>query len=383
MESKREILSQLYTLRAGLSWISQNKRQIDSLQYSVIVPTRLDKHKLLADNNNEVGNLEKQLNGLGDEEVKERSDVSSKLYDAQMSVARIIVGIVTWILAAALLCVALLGLYIVLAYYSWHLEEEWCTQENADHIGSPIMMIGFVAFAVIFYFAIAFVVIAIKDRRVVKQSKLQLQQITEKYKLKKQDLESRLQKAKQARENGVQNINERYDTREREIAKAKQKIEDIRQNQILPLLKSSLQFYNLLVSVYGDALDVRDWEYLDLVIYYVETNRAVSIREALQLIDRERQTQQIVGSVRLAAETICRTIQNEMFSLRGTIEQGYLSLQHSLETGFATVSDKLDTSNALLQLQIDQTMLTNALLAHANVTSEQLISNVNSLRRQL
>lgn len=42
---------------------------------------------------------------------------------------------------------------------------------------------------------------------------------------------------------------------------------------------------------YGDILDSRDWDKLDKIIYLLETHRADTVKEALQLIDRERNRQ--------------------------------------------------------------------------------------------
>lgn len=46
-----------------------------------------------------------------------------------------------------------------------------------------------------------------------------------------------------------------------------------------------------LENAYGDILDSRDWDKLDKIIYLLETHRADTVKEALQLIDRERNRQ--------------------------------------------------------------------------------------------
>ncbi|MDE7082381.1 MAG: hypothetical protein K2O89_01595 [Clostridia bacterium] len=45
-----------------------------------------------------------------------------------------------------------------------------------------------------------------------------------------------------------------------------------------------------LENTYGDILNYRDWDKLDMIIYLLETYRADTIKEALQLIDREQQS---------------------------------------------------------------------------------------------
>lgn len=134
--------------------------------------------------------------------------------------------------------------------------------------------------------------------------------------------------------------------------------------------------YNALVETYAGVLDQRDWPYLDLLIYYFETDRAGTMREALQQLDRERQTQQIVGTIQTATMTICRTIQEEMSVLRGTIQMGFAALQTSIDRGFAQM-------NAIGQAQLEQLSLANALRAKANATSEQLMRDVSYMKSKL
>ena len=134
--------------------------------------------------------------------------------------------------------------------------------------------------------------------------------------------------------------------------------------------------YNSLVETFGSFLDPRDWQYLDLIVYCFETNRADTLKEALQQLDRERQTQQIVGSIKLATKAICRTIQSEMSALRSTIETGFAGLQSSIDKGFAQMK-------GMQQAQLDELKLSNALRAKANTTSEQLLKDVQYMKSKL
>lgn len=163
----------------------------------------------------------------------------------------------------------------------------------------------------------------------------------------------------------------------------------------LPALRSTMQqevqlnrslgdkVYNILVEQFSKTLDPRDWQYVDLLIFYFETGRAESMREALQLVDKEMQTQQIVGSIKAATVMICRTIQSEMSALRSTVRDGFSSLQQSINSGFASLQKSIATNNALLQQQISEEQLANALLKKSNSTSEQLMNDVHYLRERL
>lgn len=124
---------------------------------------------------------------------------------------------------------------------------------------------------------------------------------------------------------------------------------------------------------FEDLLDVRDWQYLDLIIYYFETRRAESMREALQLADRERQTQEIIANIRAAAALICQTIKDGFYSLQQTMIAGFTALNQTLQSGLSQL-------NATSQAQLAQEELTNSLLRKANLSSEKLVEDVKALR---
>lgn len=143
--------------------------------------------------------------------------------------------------------------------------------------------------------------------------------------------------------------------------------------EMIPYKEVTDTVYNALVQNYNGLIDPRDWQFLDLIIYYFETGRAVDMREALQLLDRERQTQQIVGAVREATQLICRSIQNAFASLENTMRLGFASLQSSINNGFAQMS-------AIGAAQLKEMKLNNALMQKANASSEQLANDVHYMR---
>ena len=141
--------------------------------------------------------------------------------------------------------------------------------------------------------------------------------------------------------------------------------------------------YKTLVQEYGEILDPRDWQYLDLIIYYVETNRAIDLRDALLQLDRERQTQQIINAVKEATYVISKTIQTEMSALRSTISSGFSSLQKSINSGFAQLQAIGNTQLAVAKQQLNETQLSNSLMQKANATSEQLMHDISFMRTKL
>lgn len=119
------------------------------------------------------------------------------------------------------------------------------------------------------------------------------------------------------------------------------------------------KLYSVLEKEYSALLDPRDWKYVDLVIFYFETGRAETMKEALQLVEREVQTQRIVGAIEMASERVCRTI----------------------TTAAVVISTQLNVISAQLGTVVRQQEIQNALLAKANTTSEQLMSDAQFIKR--
>lgn len=147
-------------------------------------------------------------------------------------------------------------------------------------------------------------------------------------------------------------------------------IEDERVEKLAPVARRSRAAYDMLRARFAEMLDERDWQYVDLIIYYFETRRALTLREALQLVDREVQTQAIINSVQFATQQICNTIRREMGALRRTIEDG-----------FDRISAQLGLITELQFAQLEKSDLTNALLAKSAASSSQLASDAAYMRR--
>ncbi|MDE6605215.1 MAG: hypothetical protein K2K85_04245 [Clostridia bacterium] len=135
---------------------------------------------------------------------------------------------------------------------------------------------------------------------------------------------------------------------------------------------SSAAVYESLQKTFNKLLDERDWQYLDLIIFYIETGRAESIKEALQLLEREIQTKRIIGAIQEATECICSTI--ESAAARISAQLGVISNQLSQ---IASQQQVQIAQNAEI---ISQAKLQNALIAKSNVTSEQLMNDVEFIK---
>ena len=153
------------------------------------------------------------------------------------------------------------------------------------------------------------------------------------------------------------------------------------------LAKLSQAMYERLVAQFKSVLDIRDWKYIDLIIFYFESGRADTLKEALQQVDRRVQTDEIVKEIRIAGQNISATIRMSMNELRGDLNKSFAKLSEQLAEQHREKMVALDginsniakTNESIEKLQIaneknaesleklsSATNLNNALLAKIN-----------------
>ncbi len=156
--------------------------------------------------------------------------------------------------------------------------------------------------------------------------------------------------------------------------------------------------YERLVAQFKSVLDIRDWKYIDLIIFYFESGRADTLKESLQQVDRRVQTDEIVKEIRIAGQNISATIRMSMNELRGDLNKSFAKLSVQLAEQHREKMVALDginsniakTNESIEKLQIaneknaesleklsSATNLNNALLAKINCDSLTLMSDVD------
>jgi hypothetical protein len=140
---------------------------------------------------------------------------------------------------------------------------------------------------------------------------------------------------------------------------------------------------NALVKQYGSLLNVADWQNLDLIIYYFQTGRADTIKESLQLVDRQKQTEAIIQEIRHASVRISQEINNGFKALGQVMVQSFNSLSMQIEMQNKQTMQALSQISEQNAAMISQTQLNNALRAKANVTSEQLKSDLEYMQHKM
>lgn len=118
-----------------------------------------------------------------------------------------------------------------------------------------------------------------------------------------------------------------------------------------------------LTTTYEPFLLREDWQNIDLLIFYLQTGRADTLKEALVLADRQRQTDAIVNEISKATKSIASAI------------------KASTQTVVTGIKNATSTINTNLTTLIEMTEMQNALARHANKKIEELIEEIEDIER--
>ncbi len=148
------------------------------------------------------------------------------------------------------------------------------------------------------------------------------------------------------------------------------------QNKMLYLKQGSVSIYNKLVSLFSPKLSVLDWPYIDLIIFYLETGRADDLKEALNKVDAQKQTDQIAAAIKAMGNSISSQIQSSFNRLESTISQNFARISYQLDTlndtattfnqNLSKIGEKIDMQNKYLSIN-------NSLLKNSNKSMKELL----------
>lgn len=170
------------------------------------------------------------------------------------------------------------------------------------------------------------------------------------------------------------------------IHNSEKKISEIKANS-KQIIEKARETYRL--------IDFRDWRNVDLVIFYFETGRAETIKEALYQVDRERQSENIVKAIGYATSEICKSINSSIAAIADSLNSSFKRLitainnqnektRSALARQAEKVSEQMqrqnEETNRLLQNQISEQKMNNAILQKINISSDRL---ADDMERQL
>ena len=166
------------------------------------------------------------------------------------------------------------------------------------------------------------------------------------------------------------------------IEKAKYDISVVN-DDIKKIRDNSIAIKQALAESYKDLISPADWQHIDVIMYYLETHRADSIKEALNIIDSKLQFEQLTNVITSSAEAVC-----------GYIQSGFIKLNNNLIKSHEIIMDKLDdieykvdanreligsTAQVLargIDRQVSEAKLNNALVKKAHKQIGELLEDM-------
>ena len=398
-EQKNQMLADLYTLRAGMSAISIEKDKLDKSEsvykeaLNDVDRERIEYEKndsAIARVNRGISYCSSQLprGYLAAENDKERRNKIKSYgkkyrkgmakWDAfEIFIHTLIAGAIGLVLAAA----PWFFYFVTSGAYDSDKSQQ-PTFENSYYKDYIYVSIGIFAIILI----IGLIVSTIRVVGVKKETKTNIKNTEKSIRELKNELASY-----QLEKNASKKVLDKY------VAIANEK-RAVFEKERTRLTKLSQDMYDRLVAQFKTVLDIRDWQHIDLVIFYFETGRADTLKEALQQVDRKVQTDEIIEAIETAGQNISSTIRMSMNELRGDLNRSFAKLsvqvadQHREQmSALSNISGNIEKTNeSLAKLQqtsekngesieklTSAAYLNNALLTKISYDSLSLMSDVD------
>ncbi len=355
--SKDEIVADLYALRAGLSVISQNADEIKECERAIIASEnykcQLELHT--RQNESELNRKNKSKNQIC---ANDYDELYKGYYKEAASYTEPILRTIIFAAITAPIIITIFSLIM----------------RRLTFVG---VIIGIAISAAL---AITFYIFRIKKTKSKAQEKLD--EIKNKDLKTIQELDKEITSLKNELEKNNDFLNH-YPQRLQEIKKDKD-LTTKNNAEISNAINTALE------KAYGSLLTPADWGNIDLVIFYLQSGRADSIKECLQLVDRQRQTEEIIDAISMAAISVTAEINRGFQMLGNTMVTCFNALSSQVNAiGTQMANQHLETLQALESIEsqnkelLSAAKLGNALKAKANVTSEGLKTDLEFMQSKL
>ncbi|MGN0818757.1 MAG: hypothetical protein ACI4L9_07285 [Candidatus Coproplasma sp.] len=416
-ENKVKVLSELYSVRSVLSVVSKNEDEVQNIIDEEIEPQRQTTEKIEKQNNslrgyierncrneliykNKISACQKQIQEI-EESINQNTGLIAECNDKIEKVKKVfwkdvIVKTLWWMLILFIPTVFVLGglggvLIANLAYSS----------------GNPALTITLsVIVCILIWILVSFLfqLKSLKENKdIIKDNKKKIEEteeLNDKLKIEIQDIEKQIEEYNSElgrsgvyTQEGLQKI--------KEIEREEKRIEEIKANinqcveRINVIKGKSEKIIEKARNIYK-LLDLRDWINVDLIIFYYETGRADTIKEALYQVDRERQNQSLVSALHIASESICKTVYYSIAALSESLNRSFEMLASEIkyqnEQTRIEFEKNIQKSNMLLERQSEETArlaqincsaqeLNKALLEKISVSSDRLVEDMESQLR--
>lgn len=368
---KENVLSNLWGLRAGLSIISQERDKVVKCNESA------ERYSsALQESKEKVNKIEKQIRNIKNASKKNAFErVNYRSYSFGKNFLIPLLACAWWVLLFGLCAIIPLGIGSFLFFWVLPLVAAKLALIHISFLLVPFYILIPVGAGFLIYFCYSRFGEYLIDK--IKWSCFDFETPKSIRRYNDDAIENEQEQARKQEEK-LKKLQSNLEITQKEVQSAETKLPQ-QKEKALQLTDTALYMCKSLENQYKDLLDIRDWKHLDLIIFYFETGRADSLKEALQLVDRQVQTDSIVNAVYTACSEICDTIKINTDRLGHLIGQGMITLSNQLVNLSTQMSDlhsyQIKQVNALLETQ-------NALVAlqeKSNRNSMQLMEDCRYL----
>lgn len=350
-DKRNELIADLYALRASISEISIKKDKLVELDSFIANPRKQLDHEIDVIKHNQkklTSDHAKDVYKAYEQVCLFNRDLEDKAYKAK-----------SWYIT---ICVILFGVAFGLAYFLY--------LKDVKFIGE-FGIVGGIVFTVIgIALGVGLGILLAKTHlpMLKKINAKEIKKLNDEAKAKEEEIDYDFKAMKMA----YQIMTKENKEKTVDTSKAK---EDRKQ-----LLSISNAFIKTVNELYSPILDVRDWKYLDLVIYYIETKRADNIKEALLLIDEKIQHEELMNIIQESTESIVRSIQIAARTLDNTLKAGFVQVTNAINTFAETQHQDNIALLGAINESVSATELQTALMEKAKVQADYLMQDFNYLR---
>ncbi len=415
------LLSRLYTLRAGISAVSAEKDENDRIlslantaNSNALDSAKRQKDNKVAEAKSKRDKAEKRVSACNrvlknnEKELNDLASKASRSNDKEVKKATTVFALLVAFSIFSILCSILGIVYISLGDDFWanvlNYSYDYSTHTgNNEGLYSAVMIIGCLMLVVGPIAAVVLIIFAVKKSKALKECKAKAKEISNsknKYSSKKNSLEKEIEEAKQdlARaEVAFTAANKKYleecTSIESEYAVALKDAQNklsIEEANAKTHITAGSALITVLNNTFSDIVDYRDWGNIDYIIYTLETRRADTMKEALQLTDQEKRADRIVEAVRQASVEICRTLdlsigrlQNDMRLCFNVLNDRMTAQANTILNSVGTLKADFKTQSSYLTNLTSELNLNNSLRAKANISSERLADDVEYIRKAI
>ena len=207
-------------------------------------------------------------------------------------------------------------------------------------------------------------------------------------------------------DNKIKEYNQRILDKENEIKEQQAKINTLKATNLVdmqrrydreavPAIKRAQTVDIALKNTYAPIIMQSDWENIDMLIYYLSTGRADDLKEALQLYDRQKQTDEIVGAIKQAEYTIANEIRSGFHALGTAMVKCFQVLSNQLSEQHAETMQALGNLNQSIQDNtaaiaassaaqvLSDKELKKALTDKINISSKRLVDDMKKMQMEI